>query len=147
MKRSSVIKRTLALTLACVLLFSAAACGKKKTKTTKASDSSAEDTSDTTPIVSIPDTEATTVLAQYGGQLPENDQEITWTEEEMEAKVMYVKGVSDYLKVRKGPGTDYDVVGKLTPGMQVIVIGKTGNNWFKLEDGYYVSGEYISLTP
>lgn len=147
MKRSSIFMKTMTLTLAMILLMSSAACGKKKTKTTKSSDESSNDTSDTTPIVSIPQTESTTTLARYGGSLPENDEQITWTESDMDPVVMYVKITSGYLKIRKGPGTDFEQVGNLTAGMQVIVVGKTSNNWFKLEDGYYVSGDYISLTP
>jgi len=28
----------------------------------------------------------------------------------------------------------------------VVVIGKTDGNWYKLDDGYYVSGDYLSDT-
>jgi uncharacterized protein YgiM (DUF1202 family) len=60
---------------------------------------------------------------------------------------MYVKVASDFLKIRKGPGKDFDQVGSLTSGMTVSVAAKTNTNWYKLADGYYVSGDYLSETP
>ena len=147
MKRSSVLKKTLVLTLAVAMVISCAACGKKKSKSKETTAETSDSSAETTPIVSSPDTSATTTLMDYGVSIAPNDEPITWTDEEFEAKVMYVKITSGYLKIRKGPDTKYEQVGTLTAGMQVIVVAKTSNNWFKLEDGYYVSGDYISLTP
>ncbi|MBO4927804.1 MAG: SH3 domain-containing protein [Clostridiales bacterium] len=145
MKRSSVIVRVLALSMVFVLSLGLAACGGKKKD--KEETTTAESTSETTPMVTVATTVATTTLQEYGLTLAPNDQQVTWTETEMDAKVMYVKITSGYLKVRKGPGVDYEQVGSLSAGMEVIAVAKTENNWYKLQDGYYVSGDYISATP
>jgi uncharacterized protein YgiM (DUF1202 family) len=60
---------------------------------------------------------------------------------------MYVNVESDYLKVRKGPGKDFEQIASLTDGMSVTVVAKTETNWYKLQDGYYVSGDYLTTTP
>ena len=143
MKRSSLKIKTIAVALAMGMILSASACGKKKEEETTTSE---ETTTETTPMVTVPTTEATTTLMEYGSTLAPNDQSVSWTEETMEPKVMYVNITSGYLKVRKGPGTDYEHVGSLTANMQVIVVAKTDTNWYKTQDGFYVSGDYLSLT-
>ncbi len=146
MKRSSFYMKSLVAMLSVGMLLSSAACGKKEETTTVAT-SSVEITSETTPISSATTTTEATTLMEYGESLAPNDVPVSWTEEAMEAKVMYVNvSKSGYLKIRKGPDTKYDQIGNLTFGMEVIVVAKTNNNWYKLEDGYYVSGEYLSLT-
>jgi len=146
MKRSSIYTKILGVALVCAMAGSSYGCGKKEETTTTAP-SSIEITSETTPIESATTTTEATTLLDYGGSLAPNDIQVTWQEDTMEPKVMYVKITSGYLKVRKGPDTQYDQVGSLTAGMEVIVVAKTNTNWYKLEDGYYVSGDYISLTP
>ena len=146
MKRSSIITKALAFSMTCVMLISFAACGKKDDDEEETSETSATVT-ETTPMATVPTTEATTTLMEYGETIQPNNQEIKWQETEMDAKVMYVHITDGYLKIRKGPGTDYEQVGTLTAGMEVIVVAKTDNNWYKLQDGFYVSGDYISATP
>ena len=143
MKRSSIIVKALVLTMACSMVLGIAACGGKKKEETSAT---TESTTETTPMETLPPTEATTTLLEYGQQLPPNDVEVKWKEDPMDPKVMYVINVKTYLKVRKGPGTDYEQVGSLTPGMEVIVVAKTDTNWYKTEDGFYVSCDYIGAT-
>ena len=145
MKRSSIIVKALVFSLTCIMLISSAACGKKDKE--EESVETSPSSSETTPMVSITETETTTTLMEYGGTIAPNDQEVTWQETSMDAKVMYVHITSGYLKIRKGPGVDYEQVGTLTAGMEVIVVAKTENNWYKLQDGFYVSGDYISATP
>jgi len=88
-----------------------------------------------------------TTLFVFREPIEENDQEVTWQETELQSELpKYVKINSDYLRVRKGPGTEYDQVAALTKNMLVIVVAKTQNNWYKLDSGYYVSGEYLSDT-
>ena len=143
MKRSSIIVKALVLTMACSMVLGIAACGGKKREETSAT---TESTTETTPMETLPPTEATTTLLEYGQELPPNDVEVKWKEDPMDPKVMYVINVKTYLKVRKGPGTDYEQVGSLTPGMEVIVVAKTDTNWYKTEDGFYVSCDYIGAT-
>ena len=146
MKRSSFYRKSLVAVLALAMIVPSAACGKKE-ETTTVPTSSVEITSETTPISSATTTTEATTLQEYGGSLPANDIQVTWQEDTMEAKVMYVNvSKTGYLKIRKGPDTKYDQVGNLTWGMEVIVVAKTNNNWYKLDDGYYVSADYISLT-
>ena len=146
MKRSSFYMKSLVAMLSLGMILSSAACGKKEETTTVAT-SSVEVTSETTPISSATTTTEATTLTKYGESLAPNDVPVSWTEETMEAKVMYVNvSKTGYLRIRKGPDAKYDQIGNLTYGMEVIVVAKTNNNWYKLEDGYYVSGEYLSLT-
>ncbi|MBR3058018.1 MAG: SH3 domain-containing protein [Clostridiales bacterium] len=146
MKRSSLNTKIIVAALVLSMGSAFAGCGKKEETTTTAP-SSIEVTSETTPVESATTTAAPTTLMEYGETLAPNDVQVTWQEEPMEAKVMYIVGVEKYLKVRKGPDTKYDQIGSLTKGMEVIVVAKTSNNWYKLEDGYYVSADYVSLTP
>lgn len=143
MRRSSLAIKTISVALTCGVMISLAACGGKKATTTTTVESSTE----TTPIITTVTTTAETTLLEYGMSIAPNDVSVTWTEEPMEPKVMYVNISEKYLKIRKGPGVDYEQIGTLTRNMQVIVIAKTDNNWYKLEDGFYVSGDYLSATP
>lgn len=138
------IKKIIALVLVFGCVFALAACGDKdndrpETRMTSKATATTAPPADTTP---------TTVLSIIRGTLPSNDEEIDWTENLLTNPLpKYVNISSDFLRVRKGPGTQYDQVAALTRGMQVVVVAKTGNDWFKLEDGgYYVSGEYLSET-
>ncbi len=62
----------------------------------------------------------------------------------------YVATETD-LNVRSGPSTSYIALGKLSPGQEIIVTGKTDNNWYRIQytanKTGYVSAEYISDTP
>lgn len=56
---------------------------------------------------------------------------------------------ADRLNVRRGPATSFDIIGKLSRGDKVKIVGKS-NNWYKIEyNGTYgyVSGSYIELDP
>ena len=118
MKRSSFIVKVAAFSMTCVMLVSMAACGKKKDDDEETSETTPSVT-ETTPMVTVPTTEATTTLQEYGVTIQPNNQEVKWQETAMEAKVMYVHISDGYLKIRKGPGTDYEQVGTLTAGMEV----------------------------
>ena len=51
------------------------------------------------------------------------------------------------LNVRKGPGTDTDIVGTLKTGDTVTRIGNPKNGWSKIkynDDYYYVADKYLS---
>lgn len=142
MRRTSLKIKMTAVLLACGSAFALAACGSKETET----ETTVVPSTETTPIVTTVATEATTTLMEYGMSIAPNDVAVSWTETAMEAKVMYVNISEKYLKIRKGPGTDYAQVGTLTRNMEVIVVAKTDNNWYKTEDGFYVSGDYLSET-
>lgn len=51
------------------------------------------------------------------------------------------------VNVRKGPGTDYDVLRKMTEGTKVHVIARTENDWFKLDEGGYVRSDLLAKAP
>ena len=142
MKRSSIIAKALGLSMACSMVLAITACGGKGEE---ASSETSPSTTETTPMVTVAPTTVETTLLEYGMTIQENDQAVTWKEEAIEAKVMYAK-VETYLNVRKGPGPDYAGVAKFTKGMQIVVVAKTENGWYKTEDGFYVSGEYLSET-
>jgi hypothetical protein len=98
------------------------------------------------PLTSVSDVSPTPSLAEIAGTLKPNDIAITWVENVIVEKTMYVDITDGYLKIRKGPGKDYEQIGTLTNDMPVIVIALTESNWYKTKDGFYVSGEYMSDT-
>lgn len=120
-----------------------ASCGSKPeaTTTTTAAETTtaATTTAAPTPVVpAISGTLAPNVIADTP----------TWAETVIDPpKTMYVNVESDFLKVRKGPGKEYEQVASLTDGMEVIVAAKTDTNWYKLQDGYYVSADYLTDAP
>lgn len=132
-----------AVILAGLLVFSVAACGKKDTpKTTKR-------TTPTTTTTAAPTTEptTTTTLFKVSGTLASNDEVVDWEVTDLpSATVKYVKVNEGFLKVRKGPGKDYEAVAALTKNMTVTVVGKTSSGWYKTDDGFYISGDYLSNT-
>jgi len=126
-----------------VISVSAAACGSKKAGTESSS----------TGTTAAQMTEATTVatttqsVAAISGTIAANTEPVTWVENAIDpAKVMYVHVASDFLRVRTGPDTTYPQISALTNGMTITVIAKTENNWYKLQDGYYVFGDFVSET-
>ena len=102
-------------------------------------------TTQTTPITL--DTTPTTTLHIFEGSLPENPVEQTWNQTELSSpQTKYIDVGTGFLRVRSGPGTDYDQVAALSRNMQIVVVAETDNGWFQMEDGYYVSGDYLSDT-
>lgn len=117
------------------------------------SDANTETSATTSPISSEAiqtTTLATTtalVVPQISGTIAANTTPKSWKETPIDpAKTMYVKLESDFLKVRTGPGTQYEQISALTNGMEVSVVAKTESNWYKLSDGYFVFGEYLTET-
>lgn len=54
------------------------------------------------------------------------------------------------LNIRKGPSTDYDIIGTLAYGDSVSITGKTDNNWYQIlynNNTGYVSSKYVSEDP
>lgn len=61
----------------------------------------------------------------------------------------YLKGKTQYkvtahsgLNIRRGPSTSYAIVGVLSEGAQVNVIGSE-NGWAQLDNGNYISAQHI----
>ncbi|MCI9415398.1 MAG: SH3 domain-containing protein [Clostridiales bacterium] len=55
----------------------------------------------------------------------------------------------DGLRIRSGPGTDYQGIGGLKYGEEVSILGREGD-WYKIvfkETGGYVSAQFIQATP
>ena len=128
--------------MASSMVLAVTACGGKGTEVTSLT---TESTTETTPMVTVAPTTVETTLLEYGMSIQDNDQAVTWKEDAIDAKVMYAN-VKTYLNVRKGPGPDYAGVAKFSKGMEIVVVAKTENGWYKTEDGFYVSGEYLSET-
>jgi len=119
------------------------ACSKKSTETTTLAP-----TDTTAATVAVITAAPTPSIPAFSGPLETNAVTPTWTETAIDpAVLMYVKVESDYLKIRTGPGKDYEQIGSLTNGMSVTVVAKTDTNWYKLQDGYYVSGDYLTEAP
>ena len=142
--KSSHIKRIVSATLICSVLVAFAACNKEPEETTTLTTPSSE----TIPTIATTTTEQET-LPIYDGPLETSDTvETRWTETELPNQLTLYAHVSagNFLRVRRGPGTDYEIAGTLTRGQTVVVVASTNNNWYKTEDGFYVSGEYVKTS-
>lgn len=139
----NVIKRIAVAVIAAGIIFSLTACNDPDDKKPVTKTTSTTTTPTSIPIATIPET----TLYVFLGPMVANDQAVTWQEQALPSSIIKkVNITSDFLRVRKGPGTEYEQVAALTKGMQVIVVSKTANGWYKLDDGYYVSGEFLSDT-
>ena len=138
-------KRIVAAALICSMLFAFTACSD-----TKATETTPSSTSQTIATIATTTTSATT-LPVYEGPLETSDTvAVDWTENALPEPLTLYATVSagNFLRVRRGPGTSYEIAGTLTRGQAVVVVASTGNSWYKTEDGYYVSGEYLkSVMP
>lgn len=136
--------KTLSATvLAGVMVLALASCGGNDTP--KVTTRPAGSTTTASASTAAPTT--TTTLFTVTGTLASNDEAVTWELVPLpSATVKYVNISDGFLKVRKGPSKDYEAVAALTKNMAVTVVGKTTTNWYKTDDGFYVSGEYLSNT-
>lgn len=144
MKRSN-IKKIVCISLAVVMLFGMCACGKKK----KESKETEETNADPTPIP-VATTEAPApTYPTWSGPLPSNDISVTWTETEFDSPTTKYAGVTagEFLRIRKGPSVDYDIVGTLSRNQTVVVVAVTNDGWYRTSDGFYISGTYLTDTP
>ncbi|MBO4635626.1 MAG: hypothetical protein J5685_00600 [Clostridiales bacterium] len=142
MKKTKVLKLVITSVLAFSLLISAAGCKKKPAEETTDT-SETEETTTTATTTAVP----TTSLTEYSGPLPSNDIPITWTETEYDEPVVRYVATNDYMNVRKGPGTEYDSVARFYRGMAVTVVAYTQTGWLRTEDGFYISGDFVSTEP
>ncbi|MCX4266682.1 MAG: SH3 domain-containing protein, partial [Firmicutes bacterium] len=58
-----------------------------------------------------------------------------------------VRSNSDSLRIRKGPGTNYEIVGQMSNGDTATYLG-TESGWYKIQRGSvtgYVSSQYATL--
>lgn len=55
------------------------------------------------------------------------------------------------LNARRGPGTEYDIIGSYEIGEAILIAGKTqdtgGKDWYQTADGLYISANLVSETP
>ena len=69
-------------------------------------------------------------------------------EPEPEPEVRKCRVTANSLRVRSGPGSDHDVIGSVTRGMELEVVGEE-DGWVhvRLEDGSdgFVSAEYVEM--
>ena len=135
--------RTVSVALVCSFLLACSACSKKPVETS--ADSTPSTTSETIATVTTPSTTQTN-LPVYSGPLATSDTtETSWNETVLQNEVTLYATVSSgtFLRVRKGPGKNYEIAGTLTRGQEVTVIASTTDGWYKTKDGYYVSGQYL----
>ena len=129
------------------IVFVTGCSGENKLPTASSSSSQpSASSSSVDPLASVTELSPTPSLAEISGTLAPNDTPVTWVENVIVEKTMYVNITDGYLKIRKGPGKDYVQVGTLTNDMPVIVVALTDSNWYKTKDGFYVSGDYLSDT-
>jgi uncharacterized protein YgiM (DUF1202 family) len=143
MKLARLMRIVTICSMVIVISVSAAACGSKKsgTETTAAPSTSVLQTETTTAATT------TAAIPVVSGTIAANTEPVTWVETAIDpAKVMYVHVASDFLRVRTGPDTTYPQISALTNGMAITVTAKTENNWYKMQDGYYVFGDFVSET-
>ena len=138
------IKRIISVACALSVVAAFAACGK-------------EDTPVETSFVDIPPTPIpvettttpTTTIPVYSGPLPASDIAVTWGETVLDSPVIMYAAVSEgeFLRVRKVPSTEYDIVGTLTRNQQVQIVAVTDSSWYKTSDGFYISATYLTQAP
>jgi len=141
--RSSRLNRLISAALICSVLTGLSACSKKTAETS--AQSSITTTSATIATVTTPSTEQTT-LPVYSGPLATSETvNVTWKENDLSSPVTLYSTVSagNFLRVRKGPGKNYEIAGTLVRGQAVTVVASTSDGWYKTQDGYYVSGTYL----
>ena len=139
-------RKIIAAALVCSMLMALAACSKKPAETS--ADTTPSTTSETIATVTTPSTTQSN-LPVYSGPLATSDTTvITWTESALPNEVTLYATVSagTFLRVRKGPGKNYEIAGTLTRGQSVVVVASTNDGWYKTKDGYYVSGQYLKTT-
>ena len=141
MKRAY-INRIVSVALICSTIAAITACNDKPTETSPSS------TTTTTTIATIATTTTTTsALPIHEGPLETSETvQMTWTENAVangQVTLYATVSAGNFLRVRRGPGTSYDIAGTLTRGQAVVVVASTNNGWYKTEDGFYVSGEYV----
>ncbi|MDD2363060.1 MAG: SH3 domain-containing protein [Oscillospiraceae bacterium] len=128
----SLVFRLVCITV--VLALSAVMFGCKKpddtSSATSTTISTAPETQPTIQDVTIPsETETTT------GTIPEGTPSVGWCN-------------ADSLRVRSGPGTEYNGIGGLKHGEKVTIVGREGD-WYKIEfkdDFAFVSAQFIQST-
>ena len=143
MNSKKITLRITALMLVLAMAIGTAACNSKKPKSTTQTTPSSEPEITTTTTT----TETTTALTEYKGPLPDNDVNKTWDESNLETETIMYCTVSagEFLNVRKGPASEHERVGRLSRGQAIKVVAKTSNGWYKTFDGFYISGEYLSV--
>lgn len=139
------LRSSLVLALLIAGVAATSACGSGAGSETTLSSSS-----ESTAAVNTTTVATTTMVTVpvISGTFAVNSEPMVWEETPIDpAKTMYVQLEKDFLKVRTGPGTSYIQVASLTDGMAVTVVAKTEDNWYKLSDGYFVFGKYLTDTP
>jgi len=103
----------------------------------------APETSETTEATTVPEnTQATTVAPTTQAPAPTTaaNPNQAWTETEL-IKTVYAQTTAN---IRSGAGTSYGKVRSTNLGDAMTVVAITSNNWYKLEDGTYISQTVVS---
>lgn len=103
----------------------------------------APETSETTEATTVPEnTQATTVAPTTQAPAPTTaaNPNQAWTETEL-IKTVYAQTTAN---IRSGAGTSYGKVRSTNLGDAMTVVAITNNNWYKLEDGTFISQTVVS---
>jgi len=117
------------------------------TDTAETYEKATEDDSEPTLEVTVSEDGTTTYTYGDWSWTVAGDEE-TEDEEETNTLTGTVVGITSYLNLRSGAGMDYGVIGKLTNGTEVEVIGEE-NGWYQVTvDGQtgYVYSDYLEVT-
>ncbi|MCD7764420.1 MAG: DUF4366 domain-containing protein [Lachnospiraceae bacterium] len=117
------------------------------TTDTVETDEEADDDSEPTLEVTVSEDGTTYTYGDWSWTV---DSEEETEDEEAEDTILTgtVVGITSYLNLRSGAGMDYSVIGKLTNGTEVEVMGEE-NGWYQVTvDGQtgYVYSEYLEVT-
>lgn len=80
------------------------------------------------------------------GEIEEEEEEIVIEETTEKQRIQVIAGIQS-LNVRKGPGTDYEIIRKIYPG-EIYFLLQEQEDWYKIEleleeDGGWVASEYV----
>ena len=125
----SMLRRVTALLLVLILALSLVGCRKKEAKNQDKKD----ETPTQTPAAAVEETPEPTPTPTYASVM-----------------IGTVTGVSTFLNVRSGPGTNYESIGKAYAGDEFTVLLKfvDGGYWHKIEYGDqegYVHSDYLEV--
>lgn len=157
--RTKIISVMTALLL-CVGIFSTTAFAyvegdanaEETTEAEATTDTAETDEDDSEPTLEVTVSEDGTTTYTYGDwswtvDSEEATEDETEDEEETTTLTGTVVGITSYLNLRSGAGMDYGVIGKLTNGTEVEVIGEE-NGWYQVTvDGQtgYVYSDYLEV--
>lgn len=120
-----------------------------ETSETSATSETSESTEASTSEASTSETSATTSATT--SETTKSTEATTTTTKETKPKIteselMILVYATTTVNVRKGPGTEYDVVKSVHAGDKIDVVAVTSNGWYKTYNGNYIKKSYTTET-